>query len=88
MSTWLAFLIAAAAITATYFFCIRPMRRGQCGMAMGDDQRDEKRTREIADLREELRILRAEDSLGSGPARKQGETPAPSDDPRPRLTKE
>lgn len=87
MPTWLAFLIAAAAITATYFFCIRPMRRGQCGMATGDDQRDVERTREIAELREELRILRVEDSLGSGPAPEQSAAPAPPDD-RPRLSKE
>ncbi len=63
MPTWVAALIAVAAITATYYFCIRPMRRGECGMAAGQYQPDEARNREIAELREELRILRAEDAL-------------------------
>lgn len=65
MPTWLAALVALAAIALTYFFCVRPMRRdGRCGM--GDACRsDADRAREIAELREELRILRAEDALDS-----------------------
>lgn len=74
MPTWMAALIAIAAITATYYFCIRPMRRGECGMAAGENQDDE-RSREIAELREELRILRAEDDLESGQASESGKQP-------------
>lgn len=74
MPTWMAVLIAIAAITATYFFCIRPMRRGECGMAAGENQ-DEERSREIAELREELRILRAEDALESDRASDSGKQP-------------
>lgn len=76
MSTWLALLVAVAAIAATYFFCVRPMPRGKCGMAMEeDDRRAVERSRAIAELREELRILRAEDSPGPGPAPGQGGAP-------------
>lgn len=68
MSTWLAALVAVAAIGATYYFCIRPMRRGgHCGMGAGECQSDTERDREIAELREELRILRAEDAIEFGP---------------------
>lgn len=66
MPTWLAALVALAAVTAVYFFCIRPMRRGGC--AMGTQRPDPELQRQIADLREELRVLRAEDALASGPA--------------------
>lgn len=66
MPTWLAALVAVAAIAATYFFCIRPMRRGgHCGMDSACRSEAE-REREIADLREELRILRAADAVDSG----------------------
>lgn len=65
MSTLVAALIAIGAITAVYFFCLRPMRRGGCGM-MGGSQRGAELDRQIADLREELRVLRAKDSLDSG----------------------
>lgn len=64
MPTWVAALIAVAAIAAVYFFCMRPMRKGSC--AMGGSQHDAELDRQIADLREELRVLRAEDSLESG----------------------
>jgi hypothetical protein len=57
MSSWAAALVAAATITLTYFFCVRPMLagRGQ-GRALGPDDA------KIAELREELRALRAPDS--------------------------
>lgn len=73
MPTWMAALIAIAAIAATYFFCIRPMRRGECGTAIGGNE--DERGREIAELREELRILRAEDALDSDQAADSGKQP-------------
>jgi hypothetical protein len=64
MSTWLAAAVAAAAISLTYFFCVRPMLRGRGGCAMTGSAGDRSaRDREIAELREELRVLRAQDSL-------------------------
>ncbi|MGH3434784.1 MAG: hypothetical protein ACRDQB_18320 [Thermocrispum sp.] len=67
MPTWLAALIALAAIAATYLLCVRPMQRGgHCGLG-GGCQSDPEREREIADLREELRVLRAQDTLSSDP---------------------
>lgn len=67
MPTWLAALVALAAVIAVYFFCIRPMRNGNCAMGGGSAE-DAEHARQIADLREELRVLRAEDALTSGPA--------------------
>ncbi|SFB62580.1 hypothetical protein SAMN05216266_13115 [Amycolatopsis marina] len=65
MPTWFSAFVAVAAITAVYFFCIRPMRKGNCAMMPGSKQ-DTDLDRQIADLQEELRVLRAEDSLESG----------------------
>ncbi len=67
MSTWIAALLAIAAITATYLFCVRPTMRGRrmtSGLAAPDVETD----RQLAELSEELRMLRAQDSLNSGPA--------------------
>ncbi|MGH3431280.1 MAG: hypothetical protein ACRDQB_00430, partial [Thermocrispum sp.] len=50
----------------TYFFCIRPMRRGECATGVASGGQDAERAREIAELREEIRILRAEDTLEGG----------------------
>jgi hypothetical protein len=64
MSTWLAAAVAAAAISLTYFFCVRPMLRGRGGSAMTGSAGDRSaRDREIAELREDLRVLRAQDAL-------------------------
>ncbi|WP_102143061.1 hypothetical protein [Mycobacterium hubeiense] len=67
MSTWAAALVAAAAIGFTYFFCVRPMMRGRghCGMSGGASREQQRGVtkREIADLREDLRILRAQEQL-------------------------
>ena len=62
MSTWLAAVLAIAAVSATYLFCLRPMWHGQaqCGIAADVDQRDAEMDRQITELRAELRILRAE----------------------------
>lgn len=65
MSTLVTALVALGVITAVYFFCLRPMRRGDCG-AMGGSRQDAELDRQLADLREELRVLRAQDSLDSG----------------------
>lgn len=67
MSVWIAGLIALGAITATYFSCVRPhlRNRGGCGIA-GGAQGDAELDRQVAELREELRVLRAQDALDSG----------------------
>lgn len=60
MESLLPALVAVAAITLTYFLCIRPMRRGQCGMMpqhQGGDT-DAQRDEEIARLRAEVDELR------------------------------
>lgn len=65
MTTLTAGIIAAATIAAVYFFCIRPMRRGNC-TSSNDDAGDAQLDRQVAALREELRILRAQDTLDRG----------------------
>ena len=56
-STWAAGLVAAAAVTLTYLFCIRPMVRGRGRMPgsapgrVGDSGAEEC---EIAEVREEV----------------------------------
>ena len=59
MSTWLAVLVAAAAFTLTYVFCVRPMMHGR---GNGDEVALAAEDPEIAELRKELRALRAHDS--------------------------
>lgn len=67
MSTWLAGLVALAAITATYFFCLRPHLRGRgCAMTGESSGKDAELDRQVAELREEVRAMRAQDSLDSG----------------------
>lgn len=76
MAIWLAALIAVAAVAATYLFCVRPMLRGRGHCATtGSPVQDTELDRQVAELREELRALRAQDALDSGrvPSRK----PAP-----------
>lgn len=68
MSTWTAALVAVAAIGLTYLLCVRPMMRGRghCGMPAGashDSEGAGVTKREIAELREDLRILRAQDQV-------------------------
>jgi hypothetical protein len=64
MSTWVAALVAAAAITLTYVFCVRPMMhgRGRAAAAPAEDP-------EIAHLRKELRGLRAQHEQQRQPSR-------------------
>jgi len=64
----MAALVAVAAIGLTYLVCVRPMLggRGHCGMPAGvrhDESTAGVTKREIAEMREELRILRAQDQL-------------------------
>lgn len=56
---WFPALVAVAAITLTYFTCIRPMRRGHCGMTPGQHAGvvDSEREAEIARLRAEVADL-------------------------------
>ncbi len=65
MTTLTAGIIAAATIAAVYFFCIRPMRRGNRNSS-NDNARDVELDRQVAALREELRVLRAQDTLDRG----------------------
>ncbi|MDX5961891.1 hypothetical protein SIM91_00755 [Rhodococcus opacus] len=60
MSTWSAAVIAAAALTATYLFCIRPMRRGHGGCARSGESGSV--SRQVAELRKELHALQRQDS--------------------------
>jgi hypothetical protein len=78
MSTLAAALLAAAAIGLTYLFCVRPMMRGRghCVVppsAMGHEEQRAVTKREIAELREDLRILRAHDQI-------RRQAPPPADD--------
>jgi hypothetical protein len=66
MPTWLSGLVAVAAITVTYFLCLRPHLRGQGCTATGGAAHDRELDRRVAELREELRAMRAQDSLRSG----------------------
>ncbi len=68
ITTGIAALIALAAITATYIFCIRPMVRGRgaCAAMSGRSGQDAEVDRQLAELREELRVLRSQDTLDTG----------------------
>jgi hypothetical protein len=77
MSTWIALAVAVAAIAATYLFCVRPGLRGQCA-ASKRSSADAETGRQLAELREELRVLRAQDSLDGG--RVPGRHPTPRAD--------
>jgi hypothetical protein len=77
-STWLGAAVAVAAIAATYFFCVRAGMRGRCAASgsgattgkgpAGNDVagNDVELDRQLAELREEVRVLRAQDMLDTG----------------------
>lgn len=65
MSTWIAAFIAIAAITATYFLCVRPAMRGRCPSSRSPGS-GAATDRQIAELREEVRVLAAQDLLDTG----------------------
>lgn len=52
-------LVALAALTLTYFFCLRPMRRGHCAATPQAGESAE-REAEIARLRAEVAALRSD----------------------------
>jgi hypothetical protein len=76
MPTWMSAVIAIGAIASTYFFCVRPGLRGRCAAggtgaphisataSRGDDDLD----RQLAQLREDIRVLHAQDLLDAGQA--------------------
>jgi len=55
-------LVAAAAIGFTYFFCIRPMREGHCGMGGRSQSAPKADAEELQRLRDEVAALRRETS--------------------------
>lgn len=63
MDTVFLAMVAAAALAATWFFCLRPMRRGRC--AMTGRAGDPELSRQIAELQEEIRMLRAQDAIAT-----------------------
>ncbi len=64
MSIWVVGLVAVAALTATYLFRVRSILRSgeHCGMP-GATGLDAELGQQVAALREELRVLRAQDAL-------------------------
>lgn len=56
-------LIAVASLATTWFVCLRPMRRGWWAMGESAGDRDGDLKRQIAELTEEVRVLRAQDAL-------------------------
>ncbi len=76
MSTWLAAAIALGAVASTYYFCIRPHLRGQgCGSGRSGSAHDAELDRQLGELREELRMERAQDRLDSGQVPSRSHTP-------------
>jgi hypothetical protein len=73
---WLPASVAAAAFTLTYLFCVRPMRRGRCGMTPSDPGRE--LAHELAEARARLAtVLSEQEAKGAaGPAAT--EPPAPT----------
>lgn len=63
MDTLLLAAVAAASLAATWFFCLRPTRQGRCAMSGGAGGGDPELRREIAELAEQVRMLRAQDAL-------------------------
>jgi hypothetical protein len=62
MATWVAGLVALGTIVAVYLGCVRPMRHGHCALHTGVRNTD--LDRQFAELRAELRVLRARDEQG------------------------
>ncbi|MGW8437908.1 hypothetical protein ACWGKS_22405 [Nocardiopsis sp. NPDC055879] len=71
METLLPLAAVAVAFTATYFFCMRPMRRGQCAMGRAPQQESERlqgMEQQLRAAREELQELRRQQARSTGAA--------------------
>lgn len=77
MSALLAALLAGAGGAVTYVFCIRPMRHSHGHAVTGESGRDPDLNRQIADLREEIRVLRAQDCLDDARRGTRSQPPEP-----------
>jgi hypothetical protein len=64
-STWAAAAVALAAITLTYFICVRPHLPGRA-RASESHSEDRATDRQLADLRDELRALQADRGFAGG----------------------
>lgn len=60
MNPWFAALLLALAVTATYLFCVRPMRRGTCGTTSHTKDTAGSKEQELVRLRREVELLRTE----------------------------
>ena len=63
--TLLALVVLLLSLGATYFFCIRPMRKRNCAMGKmasgaGKENRDRKAEEEVARLKAEIAALRTQ----------------------------
>jgi len=56
--------VLVAAVLASYFFCLRPMRRGHCAVRRQLGDRDEK----VRRLRDDVERLKREMSTGRQPS--------------------
>lgn len=65
-STWLAAVVALVAIGLTYFICVRPHLSGRA-RATESQSENQAVARQLADLRDELRALRAQHGLAGSP---------------------
>lgn len=60
MTLALPLAVLVASLLLTYFFCIRPMRRGACAMHPRGAAGDQHRAAELKQLRQEIDALRRE----------------------------
>ncbi|WP_155853829.1 hypothetical protein [Arthrobacter sp. H5] len=66
MTEWaLPVAVFLASLTATYFFCLRPMRRGNCAMGQrasssGASEGPSTQATELAQLREQVQALKTQ----------------------------
>jgi hypothetical protein len=75
---WLPAGVAAVAVALTYLFCVRPMRRGHCGMAPSGPGRD--LAHELAEARARLATILTEQNakVAPSPGPAATESPAPT----------
>lgn len=61
-------VVLLASLAATYFFCLRPMQRGQCGLGrQAGEQVPSAQAAELAKLREQVEALKAGQHQSSRP---------------------